>query len=140
MTHFEQEFFRLFKFSQSDIEQHLQNASHDLEIAGKDPFPEVQFSYSFQALIKAGITLLAAVGKVKVRSVPGHHVKILTKMSEILADPDILAIGNAMRMKRNTDLYGGGTPISEKEAKEYCQFVKGILEKVKKASVPVAKE
>ena len=137
MTHFEQEYFRPFKFSSSDIEQHLQNALHDLEIAGKDPFPEVQFSYSYQALIKAGITLLAAVGKVKVRSVPGHHVKILTKMSEILADPDILVIGNAMRMKRNTDLYGGGMPISEKEAKEYCPFVKGILEKVRKISVSV---
>jgi len=134
MTHFEQEFFRPFKFSAGDIEQHLQNAFRDLEIAAKDPFPEVQFSYSFQALIKAGIALLAAVGNVKVRSIPGHHVKILNKMSEILSDPDILAFGNSMRMKRNTDLYGGGTPINEKEAKEYCQFVKGVLEKVKKAS------
>ena len=75
--------------------------------------------------------MLAAIGKVKVRSVPGHHVKILTKMSEILNDVDILTIGNAMRMKRNTDLYGGGAPISEKEANDYYHFVKESLEKVK---------
>ncbi len=131
MTHFEQEFFQKFNFSQKDIEQYFENALHDLEIAGKDPFSEVQFSYSFQALIKGGITLLASQG-VKVRSVPGHHVKILTKMSEILNEPDIFTIGNAMRTKRNTDLYGGGTSISEKEAKEYYQFVKGALEKVRK--------
>ena len=108
MTEFEKEFFGKFDFRSEDIKRHFENATRDLEIARKDIFPEVQFSYSFQALIKAGIALIAKVGNVKVKSMPGHHVKILTKMAEILKDPDILTIGNAMRNKRNTDLYAGG--------------------------------
>ena len=71
-------------------------------------------------------------GKVKIRSVPGHHLKILTKMSEILSDPDILTIDNAMRMKRNQDFYSGGEFISEKEAEDYLKFVGKIIKEVKK--------
>ena len=91
----------------------------------------MKFTYSYQALIKTGITLLAKVGKVKVRSIPGHHVKILEKMSEILGDEDVLIIGNAMRMKRNADLYGGGELVGEKEANDYLKFVQKIVEKAK---------
>ena len=88
MTQFENEYFKEFKFTAEEIEQYLQNAFHDLEIARKDPFPEVRFTYSFQALVKGGIALIAKMGNVKARSVPGHHVKILTKLSEILNDSD----------------------------------------------------
>ncbi|MFC2149509.1 hypothetical protein ACFLQ8_02290 [Candidatus Auribacterota bacterium] len=130
MTRFEKKYFREFKFAPGDIEQYLNNAVHDLKIAGEDPFPEVMFSYSYQALIKTGIVLIAVYGKVKVRSVPGHHIRILEKMSEILNDPDVVAVGNSMRMKRNTDFYGGGIYISKKEAKEYYRFVEAVLAKV----------
>ena len=126
MTHFEQEFFRPFKFSAGDIEQHLQNALRDLEIAAKDPFPEVQFSYSFQALIKAGITLLAAVGNVKVRSIPGHHVKILTKMSEILSDPDILAV----TLLKTTEAIISKSLISEDIHQLFVEVFKADFQKV----------
>ena len=132
MIHFEENFFKKFKFEADEIERHLESALHDLDIARKDSFPEVQFSYSFQALIKAGITLIAKAGNVKVRSLPGHHVKILSKMSEILQDQDILTLGNAMRMKRNTDLYGGGQSITEKEARDYLKFVERIILRVEK--------
>src|SRR3989338_477930 len=125
----DQEFFKKFNFKPDEIERYLQSALHDLEIAEKDRFSEVKFTYSYQALIKTGITLLAKIEKVKVRSMPGHHVKILEKMSEILSDEDVAAIGNAMRMKRNTDLYGGGEIISEKEAADYLKFVQKIIEK-----------
>lgn len=37
------------------------------------------------------------------RSIPGHHAKILEKMSEILKDTDISKIGHAMRTTRNTE-------------------------------------
>jgi uncharacterized ubiquitin-like protein YukD len=132
MIRFEQEYFKKFNFSPKDIDRYLENAFHDLEIARKDPFSEVRFSYSFQALIKAGIALIAKTGRVKVLSIPGHHIKILTKTSEILGDPDILTIGNAMRMKRNTDLYGGGQFIAKKEAADYFEFVENTLDKVTK--------
>ena len=130
MTEFEREYFKGFDFRPGEIEQFFKSALHDLEIARKDPFPEVRFSYSFQALIKAGIALIAQEGKVKVRSVPGHHAKILEKMSEILKDSDLNAIGNAMRTKRNADLYGGGQPVGENEAGDYLKFVEKTLKKV----------
>ena len=63
--------------------------------------------YYYNALIKAGMALIAAKGRVKVRSVAGHQIKIIEKMSEILNDEMVMAIGNAMRSKRNEDLYGG---------------------------------
>lgn len=129
---FEREYFRKFDFGPADIKRFLESALHDLEIAEKDSFPEVKFTYAYQAFIKAGIAVLAKVGKVKVRSVPGHHVKILDKPSEILGDEDVADIGHAMRVKRNTDLYGGGELIGAKEADDYLQFVQKIIAKVKK--------
>lgn len=132
MTQFGSEYFKEFKFTAEEIEQYLQNAFHDLEIARKDPFPEVRFTYSFQALIKGGISLIAKMGNVKVRSIPGHHAKILEKLSEILNEPDILTMGNVMRKKRNTDLYGGGDIVSEKETSEYFDFVEAVLKRITK--------
>jgi hypothetical protein len=132
MIQFEPEYFRRFRFEDEQIEKYCQNALHDLGIARKDKIPEVRFTYAYQSLLKMGITILAKIGEVKVRSVPGHHVKILAKMSEILKEPDILAIGNAMRMKRNTDLYEGGESITEKEANDYLRFVEKVFEQSKK--------
>lgn len=130
MTHFEKEFFKKVDLTQDQILSYLANAKRDFQIAKKDEFIEVKFQYTYQCLIKLGIALLSKVGKVKMRSVPGHHIKILSKMSEILNDPDIEHIGNAMRSKRNLDLYEGGTIISEKDVRAYMEFVEGICNKV----------
>ena len=67
------------------------------------------------------------------RSIPGHHAKIFEKMSEMLKDSDISKIGHAMRTTRNTDLYGGGKPVGENEAKDYLKFTEGVIRKVEKA-------
>ena len=131
MIHFETEFFQKFRFDKNQIDRYFEAAFRDLKIAREDPFPEVRFTYSYQALIKAGIALIARTGQVKARSVPGHHVKILEKMSVILKNPDVFTIGNAMRMKRNEDLYGGAESVSEKEADDYLAFVEKILKTVK---------
>ena len=133
MISFEREFFKKIRFTKGEIRRFYDGALRDLKIAQKDPFSEVRFSYSYQALIKAGIALIAKAGGVKVRSVPGHHAKIISKMGEILKDPDILAIGNAMRTKRNTDLYDGGRPMGKKETDDYLKFTKGIIEKIGEA-------
>lgn len=133
MTQFDTKYFQKLKFTPRQVERYLQSALHDLEIAKKDPFPEVRFTYSYRALIKAGIALIAGIGQVKVRSVPGHHIKILEKMNEILKNNDIWTIGNAMRTKRNDDFYGGGEFIGEKEAEDYTKFVEGVIQKVRKA-------
>ena len=106
MTEFEREFFKKQKFAQEEIKRFLENVRRDLEIARKDPFPEVRFTYSFQ---------------------------IIEKMSEILKDPDISKFGNAMRTMRNTDFYGGGKPISENEAKDYLKFAEGVVQRIEEA-------
>ena len=126
MTAAEKEFFQKFHFSPEEARARFESARRDLRIAEKDPFPEVRFTYAYQALIKTGTALLAGEG-LKVRSIPGHHVKILEKMSELLSDADILTLGNAMRMKRNQDLYGTGELISDKESREYLAFVQSVL-------------
>jgi len=133
MTSFDPKFFRVFDPTDEQIQRYLENAEHDLQIAEKDSFLEVRFTYAYQALVKGGITLIAKKGKVRVRSVPGHHIQILSKMSEILNDPDIDAIGNAMRTKRNLDLYEGGTILSEKDVNEYIAFVSKVLVRVHSA-------
>lgn len=131
MKKFENKYFKKFHFQKENLDQYLANALRDLEIAIKDNFPEVKFTYSYQAWIKGGIALIGKIGQVKVKSVPGHHIKILEKMSELLDDQDIFILGNAMRQKRNLDLYSGGIFISEKESQDYLNFVKGTLKKIK---------
>ncbi len=128
---FDRGYFKKFDFKPGDLKRYRDSALRDLEIAQKVNISEVKFTYSYQALIKIGIALLAKVGRVKVRSKPGHHVKILEKTSEILNEKDAAAIGNSMRMKRNTDLYGGGELIGEKEALDYLKFVQRMIEKAR---------
>ena len=130
MTIFESKHFTKFKFTPEQIRRYFNNAMRDFRIASEDDHLEVKFSYCYNALIKAGIALIVAKGGVKVRSVAGHHVKIIEKMSEILNDEMVMTIGNAMRSKRNEDFYGGGIFISDKEGAEYLEYVKGVLRKV----------
>ena len=133
MTRFESKYFRKFIFTKEQIRQHLENSLKDLKIAKEDSHAEVRFTYSYTALIKAGIALIAACGNVKVRSMAGHHIKIIEKTAEILEDDSVVTIGNAMRMKRNEDFYGGGVFVSEKESREYLKYVEGIIKKIKTA-------
>ena len=53
-------------------------------------------------------------------------------MSEIMENPDVFTIGNAMRIKRNNDLYGGWEIVSDKEADDYQEFVVKVIKLVKK--------
>jgi len=78
------------------------------------------------------MAVLAKKAGVKVRSVMGHHIKILNALSEILGDPDIFTIGNAMRMKRNKGLYDIGAAITKKEVNDYIIFVGQVIQKSKK--------
>lgn len=91
----------------------------------------MKFNYAYTALIKVGISLLSH-HQVKIKSVPGHHVKIIEKLAHILKDNDIDYIGNSMRSKRNMDFYAGGIEITEKECREYIDFMKKILAKLTK--------
>ena len=131
MMKFDDRYFTDFVFTKEQVIKNFENAMKDLKIAHKDTISDVKFTYSYDALIKGGITLIAAFNK-KVKSVPGHHVKIIEAMETILKDDTIGAIGNAMRSKRNTDFYNGGVDITEKESREYLDYVDDILHKIEK--------
>jgi hypothetical protein len=133
MTYFETKFFAKFKFTPEQIQRYLNNALRDFNIASDDDHLEVKFSYCYNAFIKAGIALIAAKGNAKVRSMPGHHIRIIEKMADLLGDEGVAIIGNAMRTKRNEDFYGGGIFVSEKEAFEYLKYVDNLLKKIQEA-------
>jgi len=125
---FDSRFFQKKNFEDKAISRYFRNAIRDLQIALKGEEPEVIFNFSYSALIKTGITLIAASGR-KVRSRKGHHIKILEKLSQILNNKDIEMIGDRMRKKRNLDLYDGGIIVDLKEAKQYLNFVKEVINK-----------
>jgi uncharacterized protein (UPF0332 family) len=130
MIKFEDAYFERFRFTPAQIKQNLDNALRDLAIAKKDEITEVCFNYAYTALIKGGIALLSSYHR-RVKSAPGHHIKIIRKISEILKDEAIDTMGNLMRSKRNTDFYSGGIDITEKEAKEFLEFSEKTLNKIR---------
>lgn len=127
---FDDKYFIKLSFTKEEIREKLKNALKDLNIAKQDKILEVKFNYAYTAFIKGSIAL-CGLYKRKIKSVPGHHIKLIEKMAEILKDDAIAAVGNAMRSKRNTDLYDGGIYVTEKECREYLEFVDKILSKIK---------
>lgn len=125
MTIFDKQSFNREVFSKEQIKQYLASALKDLKIAETSDYPEVVFKFSYDALIKIGLSLIANAGY-KVRSKTGHHIKILEKLSAMLGDENIVILGNKMRQDRNIDLYGGGYIMNEKESGEYLDFVKSV--------------
>ncbi len=128
---FDDKCFAKFKFTQEQVHNNIKNALRDLDIAKKDKFLDVKFNYSYTALLKTGIALISFYGR-KVKSVRGHHIKIIEKLADILADDGVSALGNLMRSKRNTDLYDGGIEVTTKECVEYISFVESTLDKAKR--------
>lgn len=106
------------------------SVQHNLTIAESTDIPDVVFKFSYDALIKLGIMLIAQKGY-KVRSKAGHHIKILEKLSQLLKDEDIVVLGNKMRQERNVNLYDGGIFVGEKDSLEYLEFVKSTFKKAK---------
>ena len=128
---FDDRYFKHFNFSKEQTDKNLQNAFKDFEIAKKDNILEVKFNYTYTSLIKAGIALLSFY-KLKIKSVPGHHIKIIEKISSILKNNTVDEIGNVMRSKRNLDFYSGGIEVTEKECNEYTDFVEKVLRDIQK--------
>ena len=132
MMKFEDKYFKDFEFTKDQVKKNFENALKDIKIARQDTIPDVKFTYSYDALIKGGIALISRYNK-KVKSAPGHHVKIIEMVAKILNDDTIEAVGGAMRSKRNIDFYDGGVEVTEKESHEYLEFVDSILKKIEKA-------
>ena len=129
MTLFEDKYFEKFAFTKSQIKKNFDNALKDLRISKEDKIPEVKFNYAYSALIKGGIALASFHGR-KIKSVPGHHVKIIEITAKVLKNEAVNTMGNAMRSKRNKDLYAGGIDISEKESREFIDFVSTAIAKI----------
>lgn len=127
-SNFDTKFFQKKKFEDKTIFKYFRNAIKDLGIAVRSKEPEVIFNFSYSALVKIGIVLIAACGY-RIRSRIGHHIKILEKLSQILNNNNIEIIGDRMRKKRNLDLYEGGIIISSKEAKDYLNFTKKVIKR-----------
>ena len=130
MKNSDKKFFQKFNFTAKQIQANLENALRDLDIAERDKILDVKFNYSYTALLKAGLSLLSQ-NNLKVKSLPGHHVKIIEALSQSLSDPVVVDIGEAMRRKRNLGLYAGGVEITAKECSEYIGFVRKVLSKVR---------
>ena len=128
MINFESQYFQKLAFKEEQIEQFLKSALHDLKIAEASDIPDVIFKFSYDALVKLGIALIAQKGY-KIRSTTGHHVKILEKLSQILKEENILVLGNKMRQERNFNLYDGRFFVGEKDSREYLDFVKSVFKK-----------
>ncbi|MBU4216466.1 hypothetical protein L6270_01660 [Candidatus Parcubacteria bacterium] len=120
--------FEKFEFKPSQTEKYFLSAKRDLKIAIGSDIIDVQFKFSYDALLKLAITVCAHEG-LRVKSKAGHHIELVDKLAVILHEPDVSIIGNEMRKKRNFDLYSGGLVVSEKEAREYCNWVKDVFSK-----------
>jgi len=127
---FDDKYFSDFNFTKGQLRKNYDNALKDLKIAREDKIIEVKFTYTYSAFIKGGITLLSFHNK-KVKSVPGHHIKIIEVLASVLKDQNVEIMGNAMRLKRNRDFYEGGIEVSQKESAEYLEFTDNILHKIK---------
>lgn len=129
MIKFDDKYFDKFEFAKEQIQKRLNNSQKDLQIARRVDILDVKFNYAYSSLIKAGIAVLSFYRR-RVRSVPGHQVKIIQKLAQLLNDSSIEELGNIMRSKRNLDFYGGGIEITEKECRSYIKFVEGVVNKV----------
>ncbi len=128
MINFESQYFQKMFFAEERVKRLYESALHDLDIADKSDVPDVVFKFSYDALVKLGIATIAKHG-FKIRSVPGHHIKILEKLSQFLDYEDVITFGNKMRQERNINLYGGNYFVAEKDSVEYLDFIKRVFEK-----------
>jgi len=127
----DEKYFSRLNFSREQIEKNLASAFRALEIARKTDILDVKFNYAYTALIKGGIALLSH-RQLKIKSIPGHQVKIIEILARTLGDDSIEAMGNLMRQKRNLDFYGGGIEVTEKECEECLNFTESVLNRLKK--------
>lgn len=127
----DRKYYEVFDFSAEQIEDYWNSALRDFEIAEEIALTEVKFRFAYDALLKFGIFALATRGY-RVRSIPGHHQKILEGLGHLLKKPAVFLEADALRRKRNTDLYHAGLSITEKEANDAVEFVSRVKKFLRK--------
>jgi len=123
--------FEKFNFTDRQVQKYYQSAWRDLKIVFDSAIPEVIFRFCYDALLKLAIAVCAREN-LRVKARQGHHIELIEFLARFLKDKEIITFGNEMRTKRNWDLYGGGTLISQKEAMEYQKWVEEVFEKADK--------
>lgn len=118
--------FEELNFSFDQINKYYQSAAKDLRLAASAGAPELAFYACYNVIVKIAMAVCAK-NNLRVKSKAGHHTELISKLSEYLNDPEIEDIANKMRIKRNRDLYDGGTTTSEKEASVYILFCKKLI-------------
>lgn len=118
--------FEKFNFTSRQIDNYYKAASRNFRIARDSAIPEVTFTFSYESLIKLAIAVCAKNG-LRVKARVGHHIELLKKLAKFMDDKGVFKVGDKMRRKRNLDLYGGGILMSEKEAKEYNDWLKTVF-------------
>ena len=118
-------FFSKQVFTADELEKLYKSAEKYLAISKKNREPEVKFHFTYMALIKIGIYLIAKEGY-RVKSRPGHHQMIIEELSELLKNEDVMLIGDKMRRNRNMDFYSADGMITETEADTDYEFVEKI--------------
>lgn len=123
-------FFSTQAFAAAELRKLLSSAAKYLEISRKNSEPEVKFHFTYMALIKIGIYLIARE-RYRVKSRPGHHQMIIGELGELLKNEDVVLIGDKMRRSRNMDLYSADGMITETEADKDFEFVEKIYKSLK---------
>ncbi len=118
--------FRKQEFTDRQIKQYFNSALKDFKIAHNSDIPEIIFKFCYDSLLKIAIAVCAK-NNLRVKSRVGHHIDLIKKLSEYLNDEDVFAMGNAMRKKRNFDLYSGGVLVSKKEALNYKEWLEKVV-------------
>jgi hypothetical protein len=117
-----------FDFSEKQIIEYFAAAQRDLRLADADA-PEVRFFFAYNCLLKLAQAVCAR-HHLRVKSRVGHHISLLEKAAALLEDKEMNKVIQAMRDKRNRDLYDGGVIITKKEAEFYYDFIKNLSEKI----------
>lgn len=120
-------FFSPQTFDVAELAKLRGSAAKYLDISRKNNEPEVKFHFTYMALIKIGIYLIAREGY-RVKSRPGHHQLIIEELGELLKNGDIVLLGDKMRRSRNMDFYSADGMITETEAEKDLQFVEKIYQ------------
>jgi hypothetical protein len=118
--------FEQFDYSPVQIKKYYQAATRDLQLVILAGAPEIVFYLAYNIIIKTAMAVCAK-NNLRVKSRAGHHIELIRKLAEYLADPEIEDVASKMRSKRNRDLYDGGVITSEKEADFYIHFCQKLI-------------
>ncbi|MBU0705631.1 prepilin-type N-terminal cleavage/methylation domain-containing protein [Patescibacteria group bacterium] len=128
---FDPDFFRKISVKKEQTDALFKGAKRSLELALNSKEDEIILHFCYNAVIKLGIAVIAKKGY-KVRSIPGHHVKILEALAGLEnLKTEIKYIDN-IRKKRNIDLYEGEISLTNKEAAELIKITKKIFQSIEK--------